>query len=135
MISELFKGVTSSSPISEAWELKDRASKQGFEWENSEQVENKIKEELDEFLTELGKLKKGDGFAKFTSEEELGDLLFSIIDAAHFHKINPENALRHANIKFKQRYSGMEASLNSEGKTVKEVPLKTQIKHWNKLKG
>ena len=122
-------GVPKGLPaLVKAQRIQDKAAGVGFDWENANQVWEKVKEELDEFQLEVqkGDLKK--------SEEELGDVLFSLINYARFLKINPDTALEHTNRKFIQRFNTMEAEVEQKGKFLQDLALEELEDLWEKAK-
>lgn len=122
-------GVPKGLPaLVKAQRIQDKAAGVGFDWENATQVWEKVKEELDEFQLEVqkGDVKK--------SEEELGDVLFSLINYARFLKINPDTALEHTNRKFIQRFNTMEAEVEQKGKFLQDLALEELEDLWEKAK-
>ena len=88
-------GVPAALPsLIKAYRIQDKARNVGFDWEEREQVWDKVKEEIQEFQAEVANMDKQ------KAEEEFGDVLFSLINAARLYKINPDNALEHTNQKF-----------------------------------
>lgn len=126
----VLSGVPKSLPaLVKAYRVQDKTHSVGFDWENREQVWEKVDEELQEFKAEL--LKNPD------SEEtkaEFGDLLFSIINAGRLYKINPENALEKTNQKFIRRFNYVENQILESGKTLKDTSLQEIDKLWNDAK-
>ena len=100
----------------------------GFDWENREDVWDKVHEELDELQTELA---KADGGNK---EQEFGDLLFAMINAARLYKIRPDNALEQTNMKFMRRFNYVEAKAKEQGKELKDMTLGEMDVLWNEAK-
>ena len=100
----------------------------GFDWDDSEQVWEKVQEELQELKMEI---KVGD---KAKTEQEFGDLLFSLINYSRFIDINPEDALERTNKKFIQRFQQMEAVLNEEAKELSEMVLSEMNMYWERTK-
>ena len=102
----VLEGVPRSLPaMVKAVRIQEKARGVGFDWDNSEQVWEKVEEELEEFKEEL---KRGD---KEKTEQEFGDLLFSMINYSRFVGVNPEDALERTNKKFILRFQQMEAVL------------------------
>jgi len=97
----------------------------GFDWENKNQVLEKIKEELKELQEETSKNK---------IKEEVGDLLFSVINYARFINIDPEEALELTNRKFKKRFNYLESEIKKEGKNLNKMSLNEMNVYWNKSK-
>lgn len=122
-------GVPKGLPaLVKAQRIQDKVAGVGFDWENATQVWEKVKEELNEFQLEVqkGDLKK--------SEEELGDVLFSLINYARFLKINPDTALEHTNRKFIQRFNTMEAEVEQKGMFLQDLALEELEELWEKAK-
>lgn len=117
-------------PLIKASRIQEKARGVGFDWDHSEQVWDKLKEELAEFKQELDK-KKG---SKADLEGEFGDILFSIVNYARFFDINPDNALERTNLKFIQRFIKMEKSIKEAGKDLKNMPLDEMENYWQASK-
>jgi XTP/dITP diphosphohydrolase len=101
----VLSGVPSSLPsLVKAYRIQEKTSQVGFDWENKEQVWEKVVEEMDEFKEELMKNESME-----RKEEEFGDLLFSLVNYARFEGINPENALEKVNLKFTKRFEYIES--------------------------
>lgn len=101
----VLSGVPSSLPsLVKAYRIQEKTSQVGFDWENKEQVWEKVVEEIEEFKEELV---KNDSMER--KEEEFGDLLFSLVNYARFEGINPENALEKVNLKFTKRFEYIES--------------------------
>ena len=125
----VLEGVPGSLPaMLKAIRVQEKVRGVGFDWDDSEQVWEKVQEELEEFKTEV---KKGD---KAKTEQEFGDLLFSLINYSRFMDINPEDALERTNKKFIQRFQQMEAVLNDEGKDITEMALSDIDVYWERAK-
>ena len=100
----MLSGVPSALPsLIKAYRIQDKARNVGFDWEEREQVWDKVKEEIQEFQAEVAHMDKQ------KAEEEFGDVMFSLINAARLYKINPDNALEHTNQKFIRRFNYVEA--------------------------
>ena len=100
----VLSGVPSSLPsLVKAFRIQEKTSQVGFDWENKEQVWEKVVEEMEEFKEELVKNESME-----RKEEEFGDLLFSLVNYARFEGINPENALEKVNMKFTKRFEYIE---------------------------
>ncbi len=112
-------------PMTKAMIIQKKVRNVGFDWENKNQVLKKIKEELRELQEETSKKK---------IKEEVGDLLFSVINYARFINIDPEEALELTNIKFKKRFNYLESETNKKGKTLKKMSLNEMNIYWNKSK-
>ncbi len=125
----VLSGVPASLPaIVKALRLQDKAKQVGFEWDNKEQVYEKVEEELAE-LKEAIALKSQEDV-----EEEFGDLLFSLVNYARFIKVDPENALEKTNKKFKSRFEQMELLAAASGKQLQQMDLQEMDALWNEVK-
>ena len=125
----VLSGVPEALPsLIKAYRIQDKARNVGFDWEDKQDVWNKVREELDELEAEL---KKED---KERSTEELGDFLFSVINAARLYKLNPDNALEQTNHKFIRRFNYIEAHSIRAGKQLTEMTLEEMDALWNEAK-
>ena len=126
----VLSGVPEALPsLIKAYRIQDKARNVGFDWEQKEDVWNKVREELDELEVELRKEDKEN------STKELGDFLFSVINAARLYKLNPDNALEMTNHKFIDRFNYIEAHSIKIGKPLKNMTLEEMDKLWNEAKG
>lgn len=126
---QVLEGVPVSLPaLVKAYRIQDKARGAGFDWEQKEEVWEKVKEELGEFEEEM----KGGDQEKM--EEELGDFLFSVINAARLYGINPENALEKTNCKFIYRFGYVEEEARKSGKSLQEMSLQEMDKLWEEAK-
>lgn len=124
----VLEGVPSSLPaMVKAARIQEKVKGIGFDWDNPEDVWNKVQEELGEFREE--ELKGSEN-----QVEEFGDLLFSLINYARFIDINPENALALTNQKFINRFQLMEEMTASEGKALADMTLAEMDVYWEKAK-
>lgn len=124
-------GIPTALPaLVRALRLQERASKVGFDWEEKEECWEKVEEEIKEFKT--ASINNDDSAA---AEEELGDLLFSIVNYARFLKINPEDALRKTNEKFIRRFQIIEEKLKEQGKDIDNTSLEEMDRIWEDSKG
>ena len=122
-------GVPSALPsLIKAYRIQDKARNVGFDWEDKSDVWAKVREELDELESELRREDKE------KSTAELGDFLFSVINAARLYKLNPDNALEHTNQKFIRRFNYIESKANEAGRKVKDLTLAEMDKLWNEAK-
>lgn len=122
-------GVPNSMPaLLKAYRIQEKARAVGFDWEQPEQVFEKVKEELAEFETEV----KNKNQQK--AEKEFGDILFSLINYARFLNINPEDALEMTNKKFIQRFGYMEQKVKEQGKQISDCKLEELDQYWNEAK-
>ena len=100
----------------------------GFDWEEKEDVWEKVFEEVGELKAEF---EKGN---KEAAEKELGDLLFAIVNAARLYHINPDTALEHTNRKFITRFEYIEKKAKSMGRNIKDLTLEEMDRLWNEAK-
>ena len=122
-------GVPASLPsLIKAYRIQDKARHVGFDWEDRGDVWAKVREEMGE-LEEV--LRQEDAER---SEEELGDLLFSIINAARLYKLNPDNALEKTNQKFIRRFNYIEQNSIKQGRPLTEMTLEEMDALWNEAK-
>lgn len=122
-------GVPSSLPsLIKAYRIQDKARNVGFDWEDPKDVWKKVHEELKELEDEL---QKDD---KINAEKELGDFLFSVINAARLYKLNPDNALEKTNQKFMNRFNYIEDHSIKQGKSLTNMSLEEMDKLWNEAK-
>jgi len=112
----------------EAQQITSRAAGVGFDWENAEQVLEKLDEELLEFAEARATASHDE------MENELGDLLFVIVNLARFAKVDPEQALRRTNAKFRQRFGHLERRLAEQGKKVAGTPIAELEALWQEAK-
>ena len=125
----VLEGVPKSLPaMVKAMRIQEKAKGVGFDWDNSEQVWNKVQEELSEFKAEVEK----NDHKKMT--EEFGDVLFALINYARFLDINPETALEKTNKKFIKRFQYLEEKAKNEGKDLKNMSLNEMETYWNEAK-
>lgn len=125
----VLSGVPKSLPsLIKAYRIQDKARNVGFDWKKKEDVWDKVREELGELETELN---KGD---EERSTHELGDFLFSIINAARLYHLNPDNALEHTNRKFISRFNYIEQIARQLGKNLKDMTLEEMDRYWNEAK-
>jgi len=125
----VLSGVPQALPsVIKAYRIQEKARNVGFDWEDKEDVWEKVQEELDELKAEL---MRGD---KEKSTHELGDFLFSVIDAARLYKLNPDTALEHTNQKFTRRFNYIEEHSIKAGKPLTEMTLAEMDELWNEAK-
>ena len=125
----VLSGVPNALPsLIKAYRIQDKARNVGFDWKNKEDVWDKVQEELDELKIELAKENKEN------STKELGDFLFSVINAARLYKLNPDNALEHTNQKFIRRFNYVEDHTLKKGKNLKDISLEEMDQLWNEAK-
>ena len=122
-------GVPASLPsIVKAHRIQDKARNIGFDWEEREQVWDKVNEEFNELKAEINKMDAD------KMEAEFGDLFFSLINAARLYKINPDNALERTNLKFIRRFNYLEEKTKEQGRSLKEMTLAEMDEIWNEAK-
>ena len=125
----VLEGVPKSLPaMVKANRIQDKVSGVGFDWEEPNQVWNKVQEELSELNEEI---KKG---SDNSIESEFGDVLFSLINFARFTGVNPENALEKTNKKFINRFQYLEKAIKKEGKKLSEMTLSEMDVYWEQSK-
>lgn len=125
----VLEGVPKSLPaLVKAYRIQDKVSGVGFDWEQSEDVLEKLKEELDELKTEIdaGNSKK--------IEAELGDVFFSLVNYARFLKVNPENALERTNKKFIKRFKYIEDKAEKSHRKVSDLKIEEMQILWEQAK-
>ncbi|MDR0559949.1 MAG: nucleoside triphosphate pyrophosphohydrolase [Prevotellaceae bacterium] len=125
----VLSGVPVSLPaLIKACRIQEKAAAVGFDWENREQVWEKIDEEKQELMHEIGEMDKN------KMEDEFGDLFFSLINAARLYGINPETALERTNRKFINRFTYLENKTIRQGRSLKSMTLKEMDEIWNEAK-
>jgi len=128
------KSVLAGVPISlpaliKSHRIQDKVRAVGFDWDHKEQVWDKVTEEIDEVKHELI-----NGTQREKMEDEIGDLLFSIVNAARLYDIEPETALERTNRKFIHRFKYLESKANQMGKSLKEMNLEEMEAIWEEAK-
>lgn len=125
----VLSGVPKSLPsLVKAYRIQDKARGVGFDWKDKADVWVKVREELEELETEL---RKDDREA---STRELGDFLFSVINAARLYHLNPDNALESSNQKFIRRFGYVEEETLKKGKSLKDMSLEEMDELWDEAK-
>ena len=128
--TSVLEGVPLALPaMIKASRIQDKARGAGFDWEKSEQVWEKVEEELNEFHAEVEKKS-----SKEYLENEFGDVLFSLINYARFLNISPEDALEKTNKKFIRRFQYLEKEAAKTGKKLSEMTLAEMDVFWNEAK-
>jgi tetrapyrrole methylase family protein / MazG family protein len=112
-------------PMDRSFKLQKKAAKAGFDWQDIEGVMEKIKEELEEVRAAKNETE---------TEEELGDLLFSVINLCRYLKIEPSAALNRTNNKFIERFKYVEKKMKEKGQEMKKENLNIMDKYWNEAK-
>ncbi len=127
--SSVLEGVPKSLPaLVKAARIQEKVAGVGFEWNQTSQALDKIKEEIRELEQEIA-LKNQDAI-----EDEFGDVLFSLINYARFIKVNPENALERTNKKFISRFQFIEAKAKEKGKEITDLSLSEMESIWLEAK-
>ena len=122
-------GVPKSLPaLVKATRIQDKAAGVGFDWDNIDDVFEKIKEEIDELHAEVKAQQQSN------IESEFGDVLFSLINYARFLKVNPEDALERTNRKFIARFQYLEEKATAQGKSLKDMTLQEMETYWQEAK-
>ncbi|UKK49777.1 nucleoside triphosphate pyrophosphohydrolase [Prevotella sp. E13-17] len=125
----VLSGVPSSLPsLIKAYRIQDKARNVGFDWQKKEDVWDKVHEELKELEVELAREDKE------ASTNELGDFLFSVINAARLYHLNPDNALERTNAKFIRRFNYIEQHSIRAGRPLTEMSLDEMDQLWNEAK-
>lgn len=132
------KGVLSGVPKSlpamvKAYRIGEKAASAGFDWEQKEDVWAKVREEVAEVDNEIADLDTQPD-ARLRMEEEFGDLLFSVVNAARLYGVDPEMALERCNKKFISRFGHVEARAGETGKPMKDISLEQMEKWWQEAK-
>jgi len=127
----VLSGVPRSMPsLLRAYELSTRAAMVGFDWVKTDDVIDKAEEEI----RELREAVATSGAKSPEAEEELGDLLFSLVNVARKLGIEPEAALRVANDKFQRRFDALERQVTADGQKVRDLSLERLEQHWQSVK-
>ena len=125
----VLEGVPTSLPaLVKAMRIQDKARGVGFDWEQPEQVFEKVREELEELNEEVKNNRKEE------IEREFGDVLFSLINYARFIQVNPEDALEKTNKKFIKRFQYLEKASRKDGKDIANMSLEEMDVYWNEAK-
>jgi XTP/dITP diphosphohydrolase len=126
----VLEGVPVSLPsLVKAMRIQDKARSAGFDWEEKEQVLDKVEEEIKELREEL----RSGNNEKI--ENEFGDLLFSLVNFSRFVDINPDEALERTNRKFISRFTYLEKAAKDSGRKLSEMTLEQMDEYWNEAKG
>jgi len=126
----VLEGVPASLPsVAKAHRIQDKARNAGFDWEQREDVWEKVLEEFTELKQEIASMNAD------RMESEFGDLFFSLINAARLYKINPDNALERTNQKFISRFNYMEQKAAEQGKSLRDMTLAEMEIYWQEAKG
>ena len=135
----ILSGVPKSLPATvKAMRLQEKAKQVGFEWENKDQVWEKVEEEMGELKSAIGDWQSADhddlAIQHKKVEEEFGDLVFSLINYARFLRVDAENALEVTNKKFIRRFTQMEEEASKSGKDLSDMTLIEMDSIWNSIK-
>lgn len=127
--NSILEDVTTHFPaLLEAQKLTKKAAKVGFDWENAEQIFDKLNEEIAELHKEVSEQNND------KIEEEIGDLLFAVVNLARKLEIDAETALKRTNRKFRQRFEFIETELKEKGKSLTDSDLEEMDTLWNEAK-
>lgn len=125
----VLSGVPDALPsLIKAYRIQDKARNVGFDWQKREDVWTKVKEEIAEFEAEVANMDKE------RATNELGDVLFSLINAARLYHLNPENALERSNQKFIRRFNYVEQHTIRAGRRLTDMTLEEMDKLWDEAK-
>ncbi|MDR3235396.1 MAG: nucleoside triphosphate pyrophosphohydrolase [Prevotellaceae bacterium] len=125
----VLSGVPEGMPsLIKAYRMQDKARAVGFDWERREQVWDKVREELAELETEM---ERNDADK---AEQELGDFLFSVVNAARLYGLNPDTALERTNMKFRKRFGFLEQQTIKQGRSLKDMTLDEMNAIWEEAK-
>ena len=143
-------GIPDALPsLVKAYRIQDKVANVGFDWEKREDVWEKVKEEIAEFEAEVTSERVNEltnervneltnervnELTNERMEQEFGDLLFAMINAARLYKIRPDNALEQTNLKFIRRFNYLEAKAKEQGKELKDMTLEEMDALWNEAK-
>lgn len=132
----ILSGVPGALPaLIKAYRIQQKAANAGFDWEQPRQVWDKVREEIGEFAEAAANVPaEPSEQQKARMEEEMGDLFFSLVNAARLYGIIPENALEKTNKKFISRFNYIEQKAHEAGKNVKEMTLDEMECLWNEAK-
>ena len=127
-------GVPNALPeLVKAYRMQEKASGVGFDWENKEQVWEKVEEEIRELKEEVVEMGTGNG-NKDRVTEEFGDLMFALVNYSRFIKVNPMDALEVANKKFRSRFTFVEEKAREAGKSLVDMSLDEMNELWEQAK-
>jgi MazG family protein len=127
-------GVPKTLPaLVKAIRIQDKARGVGFDWEEKQQVWEKVEEEMQEFKEEFNAA-SGEEIDREKAQGEFGDLLFSLVNYARFIEIDPEEALERTNKKFIKRFQYLEQESAKDGKALSDMTLAEMDEYWNRAK-
>jgi XTP/dITP diphosphohydrolase len=122
-------GIPDALPaLVKAYRIQDKVANVGFDWEKKEDVWAKVKEEIAEFEAEV------DAMDEEKATEEMGDLLFAMVNAARLYKIRPDNALEKTNAKFIKRFNYIEQQAKEKGRALNDMTLDEMEALWQEAK-
>ena len=125
----ILDGVPASLPsLVKAYRIQDKARNSGFDWNERRDVWDKVNEEMDELKVEIERMDEE------RMEDEFGDLLFSIVNAARLYNVNPDNALERTNRKFIKRFTYLEKEAKENGRNLKDMTLAEMEEIWQEAK-
>ena len=134
----ILAGVPAALPsLIKAFRIQEKAANAGFDWEKPSDVWNKVKEEIAEFSEVATGFTSKDEISEEQHkrmEEEMGDMLFALVNAARLYGIHPDNALERTNKKFISRFNYMETQAEASGKSLKTMTLNEMEALWQKAK-
>ena len=120
-------------PLIRAYRMQDKARAVGFDWEKREDVWDKVAEELGEFKQALSAMEDSEA-GRADAQGELGDLLFSIVNASRLYKLNPDTALETTCNKFRKRFTYVELEARKAGRDIKDMTLAEMDALWEEAK-
>lgn len=130
----VLEGVPASLPaLVKAMRIQEKARGAGFDWEEKEQVWEKVEEEMQEFQAEFNAV-SGKAIDPDRAEKEFGDVLFSLVNYARFIDINPETALERTNKKFIKRFQYLEEQARLAGRQLRDMTLDEMEVYWQEAK-
>ncbi|WP_419799862.1 MazG family protein [Terasakiella sp.] len=130
-IPSALDGVAGGLPaLTRSLKLQKRAIRVGFDWPNVDGVLDKIREELQEVEEEVHHAQP----SKDRIKDEIGDLLFTVVNLARWADVDPDSALRSCNVKFERRFKAMEAGVRAGGKEMQDATLEEMERYWQMAK-
>jgi MazG family protein len=133
--ASLLDGVSSKAPaLMEAHQLSTKAARVGFDWQNVEEIFEKLHEELDELREAIREQKESEEADRERVREEVGDVLFAVVNIARHLAVEPEAALKVTNRKFRRRFRHVESGLRKQGRTPDAATLEEMEALWQEAK-